>query len=109
MGRLIVTPMLVSPTSKSDPATNLVETNGSLCDRIVAIVGPIVAHNGEFCGLIYLFDCVHTSLVSALSKMMSPKNKTKICQTTCTGGGQSASFSLTETSLREVFRRTRDR
>ena len=84
------------------------ETNGSLCDRIVAIVGPIEAHNGEFCGLIYLFDCVHISLVSALS-MMSPKNKTKFCQTTCTGGGQSASFSLTETSLREVFRVIRDR
>ena len=93
---------------QSDPATNLVETNGSLCDRIVAIVGPIVAHNGEFCGLIYLFDCVHTSLVSALS-MMSPKNKTKFCQTTCTGGGQSASFSLTESSLREGVRRIRDR
>ena len=51
---------------QSDPATNLAETNGSLCNRIVAVVGPIVAHNGEFCGIIYLFDCVHISLVSAL-------------------------------------------
>ena len=59
---------------QSDPATNLAETNGSLCNRIVAVVGPIAAHNGEFCGLIYLFDCVHISLVSALL-MMSPETK----------------------------------
>ena len=48
MGRLSVTPMLVGPMFQSDPATNLAETNGSSCNRIVAVVGPIVAHNGEF-------------------------------------------------------------
>ena len=108
MGRLIVTLMLVGPMSSQTLHLKVRRQNGSLCDRIVAIVGPIVAHNGEFCGLIYLFDCVHISLVSALS-MMNPKMKLKVCQTTCTGGGQSASFSWTETSLREVFRRIRDR
>ena len=72
MGRLIVTPMLVGPTSSQTLQLILRRQNGSLCDRIVAIVGPRVAHNGEFCGLIYLFDCVHISLVSALS-MMNPK------------------------------------
>ena len=107
MGRLIVTLMLVGPTSSQTLHLIVLRQNGSLCDRIVAIVGPRVAHNGEFCGLIYLFDCVHISLVSALS-MMSPKIYKKFCQTTCTGGGQSASFSLTETSLRVVLRRTRD-
>ena len=53
---------------------NIVDTNGSLCNRKVAVVGLIVAHNGEFCDLIYLLDCIHISLVSALS-MMSPKIK----------------------------------
>ena len=55
------------------PKSNIVDTNGSsLYGRIVIIVGPIGAHNVEFCGLIYLFDCVHISLVSALL-MMSPQ------------------------------------
>ena len=81
MGRLIVMPMLVGPTSSQTLQLILQRQNGSLCDRIVAIVGPIVAHNGEFCGLIYLFDCVHISLVSALL-MMSPKIYKKFCQTT---------------------------
>ncbi len=76
MGRLIVTLMLVGPTSSQTLHLIVLRQNGSLCDRIVAIVGPRVAHNGEFCGLIYLFDCVHISLVSALS-MMSPKNEIK--------------------------------
>eukprot|EP00090_Calanus_glacialis_P016132 TRINITY_DN2531_c0_g1_i6.p1 TRINITY_DN2531_c0_g1~~TRINITY_DN2531_c0_g1_i6.p1 ORF type:complete len:102 (+),score=15.12 TRINITY_DN2531_c0_g1_i6:210-515(+) len=51
------------------------DKNWSLGNRIAAVVGHIAAsHNGEFCGLIYLFDCVHISLVSALI-MMSPKIK----------------------------------
>ena len=108
MGRLIVTPMLVGPTSSQTLHLIVRRQNGSLCDGIVAIVGPIVAHNGEFCGLIYLFDCFRISLVSALSNM-SPKINEKYCQTTFTGGGQSASFSWTETSLREAIRRIRDR
>ena len=79
MGRLIVTLMLVGPKSSQTLQLILRRQNGSLCDRIVAIVGPIVAHNGEFCGLIYLFDCVHISLVSALS-MMSPKINKKFAR-----------------------------
>ena len=52
-----------------------------LCGKVKEIDGTlvppaIVACNGEFCGLIYLFDCVRISLVSALS-MMSPKNEIK--------------------------------
>jgi hypothetical protein len=54
MGRLSVTPMLVGPMFSQTLGPDLSETNGSSCNRIVAVVGPIVAHNGEFLGS-YLF------------------------------------------------------
>ena len=54
-----------------------VTTNGSFWDRMIAIVDPLVV-----CGLIYLLDCIHISLVSALL-MISPTTEIKFFMTTC--------------------------
>jgi hypothetical protein len=56
---------------------------------------------------VVLFICliVSTSPLYQHCLMMSPKMKTKFCQTTCTGGEISTFFSWTETSLREAFQK----
>ena len=54
-----------------------VTKNGSFCVRMIAIVDPLVV-----CGLIYLLDCIHISLVSALL-MMSPTKEIKFFMITC--------------------------